>query len=100
MKLESITDREATLDVWREVVNGERASISDENEAVWRETLLQLCQKIEEEATGRVASLPPLAKGRDDGAVEAMSPCIMSLWDEEKYVAKAVLQSIRDDVSF
>lgn len=99
--MESITDREATLDVWREVVNGERASISDENEAVWRETLLQLCQKIEEEAASRIASLASLAQGRDDGgAVEAMLPCIISLWDEEKYVAKAVLQSIRDDVSF
>ncbi|RXW24145.1 hypothetical protein EST38_g1708 [Candolleomyces aberdarensis] len=100
-KLESTTDSEAILDVWRGVVSGERASISDENEALWRETLLQLCQKIEGEAASRVASLPSLAKSRDDdGTVEAMLPCIISLWNEEKYIARAVLQSIRDDVSF
>ena len=73
-KLESNTDSEATLDMWRGVVNGERASVSDENEALCRETLFQLCQKIEEEAARRIASLASLAKARDDETVEE------SLW--------------------
>lgn len=99
---ENTTSSEALLDVWRGVVNGEHASISDENEALWRETLLQLCQKIADTAASRAVALlsSPMTKDDGDGAVKGMLPCVVSLWNEEMYVARAVSQSIRRDVSF
>ncbi|KAF6765189.1 hypothetical protein DFP72DRAFT_335316, partial [Ephemerocybe angulata] len=95
--LNEIDDLEAQLSSWLEVVGGQRECISEENEVLWRKSLEQICKTVLEAATTHSKSLevPPTEQ-----SVAGAVSCVKSLWEEERYVAEAVMQSIEANETF
>ena len=93
---------EATLEEWRQTVYGMQETISSENEERWRQTLLDLCQSIEERARSKVLEMKNLASSDADGPswLRYAEACIANLWEEERLVSHAVAKSVRDGVDF
>ena len=86
--------QEEVLQLWRATVAGKRERISEENEDSWKGTLAEICETIIERAKNRTKEI--IIDENGGRWIEWMSRNITSLWNEEIYVAKAVLQSIRD----
>ena len=86
--------QESETQAWRDVTNGFRDSISDENERGWRDILLGICERISgraqeglDRATQNLTEL--------DGWQVWMRENVLCLWREELEVADAVARSLR-----
>lgn len=84
---------EAVVQIWRDVLNGQRDVISVQNEVQWRESLRIMCETIQQRAqTGlrdTVSALPGA-----DGWSAWMRGNILTLWREELEVATGVIDSL------
>lgn len=85
------TIHHSAIQVWRDVIAGNREMISDGNELAWKESLITICDTIITKAQARLDSL------RSDGTEEYghgwlpwMRENIRMLWREELLVAAAV----------
>jgi Flp pilus assembly CpaF family ATPase len=96
--LEGVHDPEGVLRHWRSTVNGVQETLSEENERQWRETLQQVCQQVMDAAVCEAGTLT--TQRTDDGLAEFMVNSVASLWREEVYVAKAMMESLRTGVAF
>ena len=74
--------------------------ISERNEALWKATLLSICNTIIREAEARVAQVKRRASECTVDWEKWMYENIEMLWQEELYTAKAVVRSIEEGVQF
>lgn len=88
------------LDEWRKTTLGEREMISERNEALWKATLLSICNTIIREAEAGVAQVKRRASECTIDWEKWVYENIEMLWQEELYTAKAVVRSIEEGVQF
>lgn len=74
---------------WKETIRGMREEISKENEALWRKTLVEICEKVEGEAE----------RGMKRAQVGELQN-IEQLWMEELWIVREVKQSVEAGVVF
>ncbi|KAF8628383.1 hypothetical protein AX15_003909 [Amanita polypyramis BW_CC] len=91
---------EASEDVvrpWMETILGIREEISKENEALWRKTLVEICEKVEAEAEKGIMR----ARMETNGEWQKhMQDNIEQLWTEELWIARGVKKSVETGVAF
>jgi len=75
------------LQVWHKVVRGERDIVSSQNEKEWLQLLKGICTTLITRSQSRSAGT---AKGPFAEAID-------SLWEEERRVGQAILDTIRLD---
>ncbi|KAG2020301.1 hypothetical protein CC2G_005658 [Coprinopsis cinerea AmutBmut pab1-1] len=98
---EITTEQEGVLDGWRNLIYGIQDTISAENEVQWKESLVKICMSIEDKAddailrgtSGEHLELCGLATYSWAGY---MKNCLRYLWQEEREVARAVIQSVEN----
>jgi hypothetical protein len=83
---------DSLLRQWKDTLLGTREYVSEENEGSWRETLLQICEKIEAE------SEEGMLRTQEAGIRGGWE--IEELWMEELHVAREVKKSIQAGVIF
>lgn len=88
------------LDEWRKATLGEREIISEQNEALWKATLLSICNAIIREAEAGVVQVKRRASECTVDWGKWMYENIEMLWKEELHTAKAVVRCIEEDVQF
>jgi len=93
---QSLSDE--SLQPWRDTLTGKRYTVSEQNEAAWRTTLLHICEVIIQRAESRLNDESPVSQCAQ--WVAWMHENVRSLWNEEKCVAEAVLQSLRNQEQF
>ena len=94
-------DFEEACGLWRSVLMGQAEMISNENERAWRETLLEICEKIALQAKTAIASAADhVASEFAESWLGWVEKNIEMLWREELEVAEAVAQSVRTGVDF
>jgi hypothetical protein len=82
---------------WLETILGRREYISEDNEALWRGTLVEICEKVEAEATRGLLQI----QGEISGEWEKeMRVNIAQLWEEELWVAGCVKTSVTQGIAF
>ncbi|KAI0065357.1 SET domain-containing protein [Artomyces pyxidatus] len=89
------------LQPWRDTLSGTKDDISEENERVWRNTVLELCQILVNRAELGLQRLQ--AESETVGGLDWfgwMVENIRLLWWEEREVALAVARSIRRGETF
>lgn len=77
---------EETLQRWRETLLGRTEFISESNESEWHETLLNICRTLKERTEKWMKDYGRSSDSRLEN--------IKILWDEERFVATAVIDSI------
>ncbi|KAH9854169.1 SET domain-containing protein [Lenzites betulinus] len=90
------------IDLWLDVTNGSKETISSLNEDGWKKKLLWLCETIRYRARKeRLTALDVgnLPRGAPEWA-SWMAEGVRTLWKEELEVAEAVLASIQAGVEF
>jgi hypothetical protein len=80
---------EEMLRPWKDVISGRREELSPEYESTWRNLLRHICSTIIERASQALAN--PGVRAHES---------IVTLWDEEHYVAKCVLELIQNGKVF
>ncbi|THH11579.1 hypothetical protein EW146_g7986 [Bondarzewia mesenterica] len=95
------SDNDTILNPWSDTLSGRKDVISDENEAAWRSTLLNISNTVAKRAEASMASMAgmPMEKEQPEW-YEWMLHNIRMLWWEERYVAMAVADSVRNGVEF
>lgn len=89
------------LDEWRKTTLGIQEVISADNERLWRECLLHICEEVvvrAEEGLLKVSSIYS-----EDSSVKwlyIVKRFMTMLWQEESYVAVAVMESLKANVEF
>lgn len=94
-------EEDALCQPWRDTLRGNSETISLANEAKWRATLAIICDLIAKEANiglERTLDFKPNQQGRSWS--RWMRDNIALLWSEQITVARAVLQSLRDEIAF
>lgn len=71
---------------WLETILGTRECISEDNEALWRGTLVGICERVEAEAKR--------------GLLENKEENIRQLWEEELWIARSVKTSVEEGIAF
>ncbi|GLB34973.1 putative SET domain-containing protein [Lyophyllum shimeji] len=87
-------DADRALLPWKATLLGRADRISQENEEAWKDTLLQICSKLAEDATTAIASLDAVSANREIAWFSWMKKNIRMLWEEELFVTRMVAQSI------
>ena len=77
---------------WKDTLLGTREYVSEENEGSWRETLAQICLKVESEAE------KGMLRTQEAGIRGGWG--IEELWMEELHVAREVRKSVEAGFSF
>ncbi|KAF5381005.1 hypothetical protein D9615_003936 [Tricholomella constricta] len=95
-------DAEAALLPWRDTLSGAAEKVSEKNEESWRNTLLQLCSTLAEDAATKIVSSDISAEPDQTKCqwLPWMKKNIHMLWEEEFYVAKEVANSIHNGEEF
>lgn len=95
-------ERDHLLQLWRDTFLGRRECVSECNESAWRETLVDICQILVERATTRMTAIDAEIREVVDSEVWGswMQGNIKMLWEEELFVAKAVMQSVQNGEQF
>lgn len=84
---------EAVVQIWRDVLNGQRDVISVQNEVQWRESLRIMCETIQQRAQTGLRDAASALPGAD-GWSAWMRGNILTLWREELEVATGVIDSL------
>ncbi|KAE9400810.1 SET domain-containing protein [Gymnopus androsaceus JB14] len=79
---------EETLRPWKDVILGRQEDLSEDQEIAWRNVLRRICVVIVERAS---RALDSIDKGHES---------IVTLWDEERYVAERILDLIENGEVF
>lgn len=91
-------DGENTVANWRDMLDGFISVVSDSNEALVFGTLRSLCATVETEVE---AGLGLLAKIEGEGDLwDSAKKDVESLWESSRSIAKAVVQSLDDEIEF
>jgi hypothetical protein len=88
-----------TLPLWRNVVQGRAALISEENEAEWRGSVAHICNVLECRSRDKLAKLHDVDTSQTQWFPYALES-VRQLWVEEQHVAAAVKCSIENNVMF
>ncbi|KIJ69446.1 hypothetical protein HYDPIDRAFT_106062 [Hydnomerulius pinastri MD-312] len=88
------TAEDDTIQVWRDVIAGKRERISDDNEQLWRGTVVHLCDVVVSRAEQNLRSSSGGFASGQDTWVPWMHENIRTLWREELLVARAVKESV------
>lgn len=95
---------EELVDSWRRVLIGQQERVSETNETSWRETLLRICQRVEERARSGMKNLmvgeATLETDNRPEWLNWMLENIRLLWREELEVSEAVASSVRSGEEF
>lgn len=95
---------EELVDSWRRVLIGQQERVSETNETSWRETLLRICQRVEERARSGMKNLmvgeAALETDNRPEWLNWMLENIRLLWREELEVSEAVASSVRSGEEF
>lgn len=82
---------------WLETILGTREFISEDNEELWRGTLVEICERVEAEAKRGLLQ----NKGEIWGEWEKeVRENIGQLWEEELWVARCVKTSVEEGIAF
>jgi hypothetical protein len=93
-----LADEAEILGPWRSVVLGQAFQISDANEAMWRSTIIELCEKLRSRG---ITALDLVGPGDETSSWKAYAlHSIRKLWEEEIEVALVVERSIEDGNEF
>lgn len=88
------------------MLKGKQELISERNEVAFRETLLRICQGLVDTAASALAQLERAHKDTERTLEDKMDwvltawQNIVTLWEEELCVGKAVLESTHQGVEF
>ena len=91
-------ERDESLHLWRETVQGLRDSISTENEEHVRLTIVDVCRVLGSRAEKAIKALDACACS--EAMTEALRISIRTLWTEEAVVARSVASSVLSDAMF
>ena len=78
---------ETAYDPWLALVNGDVASISAENDAATRASLLEMCRDLERHAVGALEGIR-----RDMPQEDALIKMFRKLWETELWFAREVMR--------
>lgn len=96
-----VDEEDVVCQPWRDTLLGITDTISPDNEAKWRITLVAICNLVLEEGT---AGLQHALDSKLDGGNHPWSAWaggnIVLLWSEQIVVARTVLQSLEDGADF
>jgi len=99
--VESLSNTEILLDEWRKTTLGIQEVISADNERLWRECLLHICEEVvvrAEEGLSKVSRIHS-----EDSSVEwlpMVKRFMKVLWQEEIHVSIAVVASLKANTEF
>ena len=91
-------ERDESLHLWRETVQGLRDSISTENEEHVRLTIVDVCRVLGSRAEKAIEALDACACSED--VAEALRVGIRTLWREDAVVARSVVSSVLSGTVF
>ncbi|GBE82304.1 hypothetical protein BKA93DRAFT_760434 [Sparassis latifolia] len=83
---------------WKDTINGRTSSVSEDNERLWRNTLLDICELVA--ARARDGMRITLSGSGTSGWYSWMEENVRCLWREELEVATAVACSLRAGEEF
>ncbi|KAH7930793.1 SET domain-containing protein [Leucogyrophana mollusca] len=88
--------RDDVLQPWRDVIAGQRDTISDVNENDWRQTLVTVCDAVIERAEPHIGAKSEWSNvsAEEEAWLPWMRGNIAMLWKEERLVAIAVKASV------
>jgi hypothetical protein len=99
--VETLSNTEILLDEWRKTTLGTQEVISADNERLWRECLLHICEEVvvrAEEGLSKVSRIHS-----EDSSVKWLAMVkrfIKVLWQEEIHVSIAVMASLKANTEF
>jgi hypothetical protein len=78
---------------WKDATLGKREVISEDNERLWRECLINICEEIVARAAEGLSKTRKINSMDSKGVIE-------KLWEEERYVAIEVMKSLQLNTKF
>ena len=79
------------LDEWRNTTFGKQEIISEDNERLWRDCLMGICEEIVVGADEGRSKIKRVKNDSSEDWIECAKCFIDKLWEEEKYVSRAVI---------
>ena len=87
------------LHAWRNTTLGNQPYVSEENERLWRQGLLQVCEEVIATAELGITKARNVSSDISEW-VSSAQLFVETLRQEEIYVCKAVAKSLQDNVDF
>ena len=101
IRIPTADEEDSVCQPWRDTLLGITDTISPDNEAKWRSTLITICNLVVEEGImGLQYTLGSKFDERNCLWSERMRDNVALLWSEQTVVAREVLQSLKDGVEF